>query len=323
MTHLKFFFCGLMAVALGACSSTKPVSNTEVTRAKAYDKYDQLNPDRTTATQFNSEYSNSKQEAIPPSVDLPRPVIMVQPNDGSSGLSSIQLTQSNPYTRATLDGINEYLTKNAYDVKYLEGSSDLDNIIKMQNDIAGTDEDLSYLASLALNADVYIKFSGHADKNGFIIVDLNAYESSTARLLGTKTGTVDSQGRMTQNDIKANFQTAAKKAMVGLEEIILNYWAEDQKLGSQFKVVMNLKGEYSDSQLEDLQDAISQNLKTVFTKVKVNTMTDKTVDLQIYADPQKFEDVQDVYSAIRNTLKPLAETKKINITKKLIIMNVQ
>ncbi|MCQ2104352.1 MAG: hypothetical protein MJZ26_01035 [Fibrobacter sp.] len=323
MMYPKFLFCSLVAMVLGACSSTQPASNADATRSKAYDKYDQLNPDRASATQFKSEYSNQKQVQDASSTNFPRPVIMVQPNDGTSGLTSIQLTQSNPYTRATLDGINEYLTKKSYDVKYLEGSSDVDNIIKMQNDIAGTDEDLAYLASLALNADIYIKFSGYADKNGFIIVDLNAYESSTARLLGTKSGTVDSQGRLSPNDIKANFQTAAKKAMSGLEEIISKYWIEDQKLGVQYKAVINLKGDYSDSQLEDLQEAISQNLKAVFNKVKVNTMTDKTVDLQIYADPQKFEDVQDVYSAIRNTLKPLAETKKINITKKLIIMNVQ
>ena len=46
-------------------------------------------------------------------------------------------------------------------------------------------------------------------------------------------------------------------------------------------------------------------------------------DMVVYADPFKYEDVNEVYRTIRQTVKPLAETKKLNITKKLIVMEVK
>ena len=53
-----------------------------------------------------------------------------------------------------------------------------------------------------------------------------------------------------------------------------------------------------------------------------NVMTEKTIDVTVYADPARFADSQEVYSQIRNLVKPLAETKKLNITKKLILMEI-
>jgi uncharacterized ubiquitin-like protein YukD len=55
----------------------------------------------------------------------------------------------------------------------------------------------------------------------------------------------------------------------------------------------------------------------------MNVMTDKTMDMVVYADPHRYGDSQEVYSQIRNLLKSVAETKKINITKKLILMDLR
>lgn len=60
-------------------------------------------------------------------------------------------------------------------------------------------------------------------------------------------------------------------------------------------------------------------MKAKFKKAKVNTMTAKTIDMVVYSDS---DDVNDVYSQIRKAVKSTASTKKINITKKLIIMDV-
>lgn len=251
--------------------------------------------------------------------DLPKPVIMVVPAVNSKGLSSLQIVANNPLARAAMDGINEYLTKKHYDVKYLEGSEELDKVIQVQNSLASSDEDLAYLASLVLNADIYIKYSGSIDKRGVVTVDLNAYESSTARLLGTQNATINSHGRMEKIDQQANLKTAAKKAMPGLESKICAYWADDLQQGNKYKVIMNIRGDYDDTQIEDLEEDIVKNLKDGFKKVKVSTMTAKTIDLVIYSDS---DDVNDVYSQIRKVVKSTASTKKINISKKLIIMDI-
>lgn len=253
--------------------------------------------------------------------DFPMPVIMVLPSVSAKGTASLQVVSNNPYAKAAMDGVNEYLTKNHYEVKSLEGNDALENVIQVQNSLAGTDEDLSYLASLVLNADVYIKFSGSVDQKGFVTVELNAYESSTARLLGTQSATVNGQGRNSKADQQANLRIAAKKAMPGLEAKIISYWQDDVRLGNKYKVIMNIKGDYNDTQLEDLQDNVTQSLKSKFDKTKVNVMTSKTIDMVVYSPTSN--DVNDVYSMIRNTIKPFAPAKKINISKKLIIMDIQ
>lgn len=254
--------------------------------------------------------------------DLPKPVIMVLPATNNKGATSLQVVTGNPYARATMDGVNEYLTKQLYEVKALEGTADVDNVIQLQNDIAGTDEDLAYLASLSLNADVYIKFSGTVDGQ-YAVVELNAYESSTARLLGTQSGTMVNNGRKNQADMQAALRSAAKKAMSALENKILSYWQSDLKKGNQYKVIMNIKGEFSDDEIEDLQEDIKSSLKEKFNSVKINAMTSKTIDMVLWADPSKVSDASDVYSVIRKSVKALASTKKINVFKKLVIMDIQ
>lgn len=266
------------------------------------------------------EPAQSKQQINALPEDFPLPVIMVLPSVSSKGVGSLQVVSNNPLAKAAMDGVNEYLTKNHYEVKSLEGSDALDNVIQVQNSLAGGEEDLAYLASLVLNADIYIKFTGAVDKKGFVTVELNAYESSTARLLGTQAATIDGQGRNSKIDQQANLRTAAKKAMPGLESKIISYWQDDVKKGNKYKVIMNIKGDYDDSQLEDLQDDITQNLKDQFKKTKVNTMTSKTIDMVVYSES---DDVNDVYSQIRRSIKSIAPTKKINISKKLIIMDIQ
>jgi hypothetical protein len=65
-----------------------------------------------------------------------------------------------------------------------------------------------------------------------------------------------------------------------------------------------------------------KGLKSNFSSVKVNVMTAKTLDFVIYANPLQYKDSQEVYSKIRQVFKPIAETKKNNITRKLILMEL-
>lgn len=249
------------------------------------------------------------------------PNILVTPAQNGKGISELQVVQNNPMARAMMEAINEYLTRKQYDVKSLEGQADLDNVVQMQNDIAETDEDLSYLASLALGADVYIKFSGSVNP-GAISVNLDAYESSTARLLGSESAMDDDCGGNDQATLSECLHKAAKRAMPKLEKKIQAYWQKDLEQGTQYKIVMNIKGEYDEDEIEDIHDDIVSLLKQAFIRVNVNAMTSKTMDIIVYADASKFPDSQEIYSFIRKSLKDKLQTKKINLTKKLILMDI-
>ena len=252
--------------------------------------------------------------------DIGTPIIMVSPNltlkDGVPDLSS-----ESPYSRTTAEAINGYLTKKNYEVKSVDGQAELSSILQMQSDIANTEDDLSYLASVALDADIYIKYTPEVT-NDEVSVEISAYETSTARLLGSQSAVVRNNGHTSKININSNIGAAVRKAMPGLEQKILGYWKMDLAKGTQYKVVVNIKGEYSDSQTEDLHDAIMKALKSNFSSVKVNVMTAKTLDFVIYANPLQYKDSQEVYSKIRQVFKPIAETKKNNITRKLILMEL-
>lgn len=250
------------------------------------------------------------------------PNILVTPAQNGKGISELQVVQSNPMAKTMMEAINGYLTKKMYDVTSLEGQATLDELVQMQNDIADNSDDISYLASLVLGADVYIKFSGNV-KTSAISVDLNAYESSTARLLGSESVMDDDCGGNNQTALMECLHKAAARAMPRLEKKIQAYWEKDQEQGVQYKVIMNIKGEYDEEGIEDLHDDIVQGLKKTFKRVNVNVMTDKTIDLILYADANEYPDTQIVYGSIREMLKNRAKTKKINLTRKLILMDVE
>ena len=251
------------------------------------------------------------------------PNILVAPSLSGKGISELQVVQNNPMARTIMEAVNAYLTKKTYDVTSLEGQANLNDLVQMQNDIAENDDDLSYLASLALGADVYIKFSGNV-KSSTISVELNAYESSTARLLGSESAMDDDCGGSDQATISECLHRAATRAMPKLEKKIQAYWQKDLEQGIQYKIIMNIKGEFDEEdEIEDLHDDIVQGLKKIFKHVNVNVMSAKTIDVVVYADADEHPDSQTVYGSIREMLKNRANTKKINLTRKLILMDVE
>ena len=341
MRHLIPSLCLALLLAETACSAPHAVKRGDsdarqknaATRQRAESAYDELNGYGSTATSSTKSGINTASKKVAATAaaaetyidqdavqGASQPVIMVSPvlsmKDGVPDLSA-----ESPYSRTTAEAINGFLTKKNYEVKSIDGQSELSSILQMQSDIANTEDDLSYLASVALDADIYIKYTPEVT-NEEVSVEVSAYETSTARLLGSQSAVVRNNGHTSKININSNIGAAVRKAMPGLEQKILNYWKMDLAKGTQYKVVANIKGEYSDSQTEDLHDAIMKGLKGNFSSVKVNVMTAKTLDFVIYANPIKYRDSQEVYSKIRQIFKPIAETKKINITRKLILMEL-
>lgn len=319
-TSFILFSCLLLA---GTACSNGPKYNPDpsLARDRAQNAYSELD-EKVPAPQGGASQKSASAAAFDMQNSASTPTIMVMPAKSGSGKSELEVVTDNPMSKAMMESINGYLTQKKYEVKSLEGQSQLDDVIKMQNDIANTDDDMSYLASLVLGADIYVKYSGSVQTDN-VVVEVNAYETSTGRLLGSQTAEVKNNGHVSQTNLRANVQAAARKAMPNLEKKILAYWSSNLQKGVQYKVVMNLKGEFTDSQIEDLHDFTVSSLKKTFNSVTVNVLTEKTIDLVVYADPGRYADSQEVYSEIRKILKSNAETKKINITKKLILMDLR
>lgn len=284
----------------------------------AEDVFDSYNGNSVVAKENSSKstVSSVKTESI---VSAKAPTVLVMPAQSVKGMSELEVIQKNPYARKTMEAINEGLSNKKYELLSLEGQKDLDNFILTQNAIAGKDEDLAYLASLFIGADVYVKYAGEFSAKN-IKLELSAYETTTGRLIGTE---MSSSKMENLQELDGKIKSEADKCIDKLDVKIKKYWSDELRNGSRYRVVFNLTGDFEEDFVEELQDKISVSLQNIFGQVSVNVMTGKTIDVIVFAKQTSFANAQAVYSAIRSELKPIVGVKKINLTKSLILVELK
>ena len=194
----------------------------------------------------------------------------------------------------------------------------LDEVVQLQSDIAGNNEDLAYVAGLSVGADINITYAGSIQED-YIVIDLNATEASTANLLASESIRLKDNGESQRVLVQKAIQLAIKK----LENKVRGRLAEELEKGVLYKVVARLTGEFTDDQAEEISNMVSIKMRKKFNKMQVISMSRNTYDLLIYVDPQKYEDAQMVYGEFMESLEGLAKVRKQNITKKLIILEIQ
>lgn len=258
-----------------------------------------------------SSFDNSVAVQIPPS-------ILVMPEKKDAGISELEIIQKNSYARLMMECISDYFSKKEYSLKSLEGQKDINEFISMQNDIAGNEDDLAYVASLFFGADIYLKFSGDFSRKN-IRLELKAYESVTGALLGNEVYLGKIESSKSLND---NIKNAAEFASRQLDVKLQKYWNNERQKGVQYKIVMSLSSEFDEDFVEDLHAKLNITLARMFRKFSFNVMTSKTVDVTVFADPAIFPNSQGVYNALRKDLKATVGVKKNNITSKLILLNL-
>ena len=247
-----------------------------------------------------------------------RPTVLVAPAMGAKMAGSIDVIRRNPLAKTAMEVINAYLTSRDYTVIGLESQSQLDEVVQLQSDIAGNSEDLAYVAGLSVGADINITYAGSIQED-YIVIDLNASEASTANLLASESIRLKDNGESQRVLVQKAIQLAIKK----LENKVRGRLAEEQEKGALYKVVAHLTGDFTDDQAEEISNMVSIKIRKKFNKMQVISMSRNTYDLLIYVDPNKYEDAQMVYGEFVESLEGLAKVRKQNITKKLIILEIQ
>jgi hypothetical protein len=247
-----------------------------------------------------------------------RPTVLVAPAMGAKMAGSIDVIRRNPLAKTAMEVINAYLTSRDYTVIGLESQSQLDEVVQLQSDIAGNSEDLAYVAGLSVGADINITYAGSIQED-YIVIDLNASEASTANLLASESIRLKDNGESQRVLVQKAIQLAIKK----LENKVRGRLAEEQEKCALYKVVAHLTGDFTDDQAEEISNMVSIKMRKKFNKMQVISMSRNTYDLLIYVDPNKYEDAQMVYGEFVESLEGLAKVRKQNITKKLIILEIQ
>lgn len=335
MNKVLMSVAALSAFALMSCASNPPakqtVSAADAVRGKADATYSDIPNDSPAAKELDAEKppvaaggtADPSQEQ--PSIQLSNvafkiaPTVLVAPALTGKMNPNIDVVRKNPLAKTAMEVINAYLTSRDYNVVGLESQAQLDEVVSLQSTIAGNDEDLAYAAGLTVGADINITYSGSIQEND-IVIDLNASEASTAQLLGSESVRMSTSSGESQ---RALVQKAMEKAIVGLENKVRAKLAAQMEMGVQYKVIAHLVGQFTDDQAEEISNIVSMKVRKNFNKMVVNSMSRNTYDLMVFADPDKLEDAQMVYGEFYEALSGIAKVRKQNITKKLIILEIQ
>jgi len=323
MRILTYCLAFTIPLVIMACAAAPAGPSAQEQRARAHAAYDELDgkPSPAASQEVEPTQSSEEVEAIHKlPANVPSPVLMAIPANSGKDLSPSEVVAHNPYAKAAMESINDLLTERGYDVRSLTAQDDMSNILQMQNDISGKENDLSYIASLYLGADVYVKFIVSI-KDERVTVELSAHEASTGRQIGTASGSAKYKGDINETKLKKQIQGLIPDILSKLEGPIQSYWVNNWNKGAQYKLVMRIGERLWDS--EGLQENCISALQGLFKSVKVNTMTQQTIDLVVYVDAAQYPDVTSVYSAIRNSLSSFAQVKKNTLVNKFIILDLE
>ena len=211
---MKKLFCGaLVAVLFAACAGNPPANDNGSVREKAENAYSEGQNSAPVAPQTSSEAPSAPLSTV---AFKNAPTVLVTPALSGRMAASIDVVRNNPFAKTAMETINSYLTSRGYTVVGLESQAQLDEVIQLQSDIAGNDEDLSYVAGLSVGADISITYAGSIQEND-IVVDLNASEASTANLLASESVRQKKEGGQSQRVL---VQRAMESAIVNLENKI-------------------------------------------------------------------------------------------------------
>lgn len=250
------------------------------------------------------------------------PVIMVLP-DSPKGKSPLDVLGANPLAQQTAGAIESYLTARQYEVVSPRAQDALGTQVQMIANIKGGDDDQAYQIALATGADVYISYAGDVSqvaggrKAGLVV---KAYETSTARLLGTETGY--SQTRPNTND-QVLVEEATNDAIEKVLQRVNNYWKTDAVRGVQYKVVVKFNGNFTPERKQDLSDALEDLMDKEFPEHKVNVSSDKTEDYIVWAPKDKFAGTSAISRTFRKRLEaPGVKVREVLRNRKLLMIEL-
>ena len=246
---------------------------------------------------------------------LGNPTIMVIP-ECKAGETPIKVFDSNNLAKHAAGVIESHLTAKQYDVIVPRGQDQLAQMTEMQGQLADQQPDPAYQLALTLGSDVYIVFSGKIENSKASVV-VKAYETTTARLLGTETGYSAARPGVNMEPL---VEEAISDAIDKVLQRITNYWTEDLKKGVQYKVIFKFAPS-TKSSVQEIQDDINGVLDDNF-KTKENIVTSQTMDYNIWAKPSDFDKSSKIERFLRREVKK-GKISKININKKLIILKVE
>ena len=254
------------------------------------------------------------------------PFIMVVP-ETPKGVSPIDLLRSDRLLKKGAEVIESYLTARKYDVQVPEQMETLSELAQAQAGLKGVEEDYAYQLALAIGSDVYITYNVKVEKRYIgsteyrkAVVAARAYETTTARLLGTETGYSGEYAVPEEAVVEEAMNDAIDKVL----SRIMAYWKDDLTRGLQFKLLFRITGNFDEDTHDEILMATESALKKLCNRTKQNVVTDQTIDYIVWVDPKKYNSPLALFRDIRKQIETAVpvKVKRINANRKLLILEI-
>ena len=253
-----------------------------------------------------------------------RPVIMVIPAT-SKDQNPVTLLNDNPKIKHAASVIESFLTSRLYDVTVPQQQDKLESLNSTQMLVAGLEKDIAYELALSIGSDVYITFSGTIEEAGYgtqkYALVVRAYETTTAKLLGTETGY--SHGR--KGELMISIEEATNGAIENVLSRINAYWKKDSKKGIQYKLLVNIADDFDRDELEEIQFAFMDVVEKISISSKNNVATNKTLDYILWCDASNFNNVLKLFKTLKeayNSTGAPGKLNKENSNRKMVLLNI-
>ncbi len=255
---------------------------------------------------------------------LGNPYIMVLPSV-PKGKNPIEVLSSDKTYRHAAAVVESYLTALQYDVLVPAQQAALETLNMAQMGISDREEDYAYQLALSIGSDIYIEFSGSEDDAGYgtkkYSINIRAYETTTARLLGSETGY--SRGR--KGELMVSVEEAMNDAIDKILSRIRSYWIKDMNQGVQYKLVFDISTDFDEDEVEEIQFALMDAIEDLSKKSKENIITNQTMDYLVWCDADKYNKSSKVYRFLKKYFKKEGTDgvlRKVNVNRKMIILKV-
>jgi hypothetical protein len=257
-----------------------------------------------------------------------KPFTMVVP-ENRPNQSCLETLDSDPLLKFAAKVIESFLTQHEFDALVPEQSIALNENIKNLRKLREFSEDESYALASCEGSDIYltytIEFSSKMEgstETKQAIVGIRAYETTSARLLGTETG----YSRYRNVSDQALVEEAINSAADNVLSRIQNYWKEDMVRGLPYKLIITLSPKLGDDEHDYFNLQINQAMKEICKNFKENIIADYTLDYFAWISPQQYSTPTDIYQAFKDKLSENRYGRNFSRTilnKKLLLFKIE
>ncbi len=255
---------------------------------------------------------------------LGNPIIMVMP-EAETNQSPLEVLASDNVARQATTVIQSYLTSKGYEVVVPEQSAEIAGIVSAQHMLQGAQSDYAYELALSIGSDIYLTVSGYSEGASYgtsrYVATVNAYETTTARLLGSETG----YSKERKGDVMVSVEEALNSAVDMVMNRIMNYWKEDISKGVQYKVIVSLPAGLDAYDIDSMHIAFMHAVKDVAKSSRELILTQETMDYILWVDPVTYDRALLVYQSLKRAFEQFgtgAVLERSSMNRKLMQLTI-